>query len=202
MDMRREPRRGIGAGPHTTLPAQLVLAAAVGAVALSSLVAGPIGRGPADSSHTGSVAPAFRLLSDSTQAVQDTKTELRVPVEQRGTVIYFDAATGADISCVLLFNNDKPNWSSWTKAWWETPPSPDSNWLQWKAAVSGRQIVVSQSMVPDSAPSDWRVLGAEGAYDIYTTELAENLVAAGMGDSIIRLGWEANDTPSDPGNSL
>ena len=75
------------------------------------------------------------------------------------------------------------------------------DWLQWKAAVPGRQIVISQPMVPESAPSDWRVLGVEGAYDRYAAKFARNLAADGLGDSIIRLGWEANDT-ADPESTL
>jgi hypothetical protein len=56
-------------------------------------------------------------------------------------------------------------------------------------------------MVPNDAPSDWAVLGAQGAYDGYARQLAENLVSEGMGNSVIRLGWEANDT-SNPENEL
>jgi beta-mannanase len=37
-------------------------------------------------------------------------------------------------------------------------------------------------------------LGASGAYDGYAVELAQNLVKDGLGDSIIRLGHEANGT--------
>jgi hypothetical protein len=48
-------------------------------------------------------------------------------------------------------------------------------------------------MLPADAPADWRVLGARGAYDGYARQLAENLVAEGLGHSVIRLGWEAND---------
>ena len=47
-------------------------------------------------------------------------------------------------------------------------------------------------MVPDDVPSNWRVLGAEGAYDGYARQFAANLVAAGMGNAVIRLGHEMN----------
>ena len=181
---------GVGAAPWTVQSA-LVAAAVVVAVTVSSLSATPIGRAVAARSGNGS-APEVRLLSDTTPAEQDTKTNCVYPSNSEAMLSAFDAATGTDINCVLLFNMDKPDWSSWTTAWWETPPSPDMDWLRWKTAVPGRQIVITQSMVPESAPSDWRVLGAEGAYDHYATQLAENLVSAGLGDSIIRLGAEAN----------
>ena len=86
--------------------------------------------------------------------------------------------------------------------WWAHPPSPDMNWIQWKTAVPMVAGLSLATMVPDAAPSDWRVLGAEGAYDGYATQLATNLVSEGLGDSIIRLGWEANDIPSEADNSL
>jgi hypothetical protein len=55
-------------------------------------------------------------------------------------------------------------------------------------------VVLSQEMVPDDVPSNWRELGAAGAYDSYARQLAANLVAAGMGNAVIRLGHEMNDT--------
>ncbi len=85
--------------------------------------------------------------------------------------------------------------------WWSHPPKPDYDWLKWKNALPGRQIVISQTMVPNNAPSNWRQLGASGVYDHYATKLAANLVAEGLGDSVIRLGPEANDT-DDPTSSL
>jgi beta-mannanase len=45
--------------------------------------------------------------------------------------------------------------------------------------------------------SDWLTAGASGAYVGYARELAKNLVAAGLGASVIRLAHEAND-PSSP----
>jgi hypothetical protein len=104
----------------------------------------------------------------------------------------FVRVTGKNINCDLIFDDDKPTWSAWVHAWILHPPRPDFDWVAWEKAVPGRRIVISQPMVPDDAPADWRVLGARGDYNGYATHFAKELVAGGLGNSIIRLGWEAN----------
>jgi hypothetical protein len=49
-------------------------------------------------------------------------------------------------------------------------------------------------MIADEAPADWRARGAAGEYDAHADRLGRNLVAAGLGDSVIRLSHEANGT--------
>jgi hypothetical protein len=49
-------------------------------------------------------------------------------------------------------------------------------------------------MVPDEVPTDWAERGAAGEYDDHARELATKLVAAGLGNSIVRLAHEANGT--------
>jgi hypothetical protein len=81
--------------------------------------------------------------------------------------------------------------------------SGSTDWSAWiKADPSARRVVVTQEMIPAGVPADWRVLGAHGAYDRYARQLAANLVAAGMGNAVIRLGHEMNDTtyPDSLGN--
>ena len=41
---------------------------------------------------------------------------------------------------------------------------------------------------------NWLEAGATGDYAVYASRLARNLVAAGLGISVIRLAWEANDS--------
>jgi hypothetical protein len=58
-----------------------------------------------------------------------------------------------------------------------------------------RELVISQTLIPMSlASSDWRSVGAAGGYTKYARELASNLVAAGLGHSILRLAPEMNGT--------
>jgi hypothetical protein len=56
---------------------------------------------------------------------------------------------------------------------------------------SGYTMVWALQMLP-STPGVSLAVGATGAYDAYFTTLAQNLVAAGMGNSILRIGWEFN----------
>ena len=116
-----------------------------------------------------------------------------VPGQQPGDAGPHRVEGGHDFDCVLLFNNAKPNWSTWTNVWFDGSRPADQDWVQWANASPNRTLVISQPMVPADAPADWRVLGARGTYDRYARQLAENLVAEGLGHSVIRLGWEAND---------
>jgi hypothetical protein len=103
----------------------------------------------------------------------------------------FSRLTGRPVNCVVMYNDANPGWAGWVTPWFATPN--DTDWTQWlKADPAVRRMVVTQEMVPDDVPANWRVLGAEGAYDHYARELAVNLVAAGMGNAIIRLGHEMN----------
>ena len=65
---------------------------------------------------------------------------------------------------------------------------------QWEG--SGYQMVWGVPMLPTSGGVSLAV-GATGAYNQYFTTLAQNLVAAGMGSAVLRLGWEFNE-PSFP----
>jgi len=132
----------------------------------------------------------------------NSKTNCVYPATSQSTLVQLSVATGTNFNCVLLFNNAKPTWADWVNVWFAHPPSPDMNFVAWKNAVPGRRLIISQPMVPAGVPANWRVRGAQGDYDRYATRLAANLVALGLGDSIIRLGWEANATAADRENAL
>ena len=173
-------------------------AVVVGATALALAVV-PV---PSRTAQSSASQPAASWQTPDGSVVQgNSKSNCVYPANSQRLLGQFSAATGARINCVLLYNNDKPTWNNWVNVWWSHPQKPDFNWLKWKKAIPGRKIIISQAMVPENAPSNWRQLGASGAYDHYATQLATNLVAEGLGDSVIRLGWEANDT-GDPASTL
>jgi len=174
-----------------------------GAVALTvPLVAALVGLMPASGAVTGLSAASMAQAAQAAPLLSgDSKTNCVYPASSIADLAMLSRLAGTTYDCVLLFNDDKPDWQAWTNVWWAHPPSPDSDWLAWLAAAPGRRLVISQPMVPDDAPPNWPQLGAEGAYDAYATQLAENLVNEGMGSSVVRLGWEAND-PSNPENEL
>ncbi len=71
----------------------------------------------------------------------------------------------------------------------------DPSWFL--AAWSGTplQMIWGVPMLPASGGS--LAAGALGAYDGYFTQLAENLVAAGQGSSVLEVGWDPT-TPGSP----
>jgi hypothetical protein len=108
----------------------------------------------------------------------------------------FSKLVGTQVNCTMTYNDANPGWAQWVDPWFtHSAPTADTDWSSWiKADPAVRRVVVTQEMVPDNVSANWRVLGAEGAYDSYARELATNLVRAGMGNAIIRLGHEMNGT--------
>ena len=106
----------------------------------------------------------------------------------------FERAIGTPIDCAVVFNNASPTWAALEQPWFVVHASPEFNWADWKAADPDRRLVITQSLIPDEAPADWRARGAAGEYDAAAARLGHNLVAAGLGDSVIRLAHEANGT--------
>jgi hypothetical protein len=135
---------------------------------------------------TSSISSPPNIFADN------SRTPCTFPSNSIAKLNRFSAHTGKTINCAMAYDNDVQTWAEWASPWVLHPPSSDANLVGWKEAVPGRRLILSQPMVPDGAPTNWRVLGAKGAYDSYAKGLAHNLVAGGLGDSIIRLGWEAN----------
>jgi hypothetical protein len=94
--------------------------------------------------------------------------------------------------CAVIFDRASPDWSSWSKPWFIDNAIANNDWNRW-AAQRGRRLVVTLGLIPASiARADWRYGGARGDYEPYARLLAHNLIAAGLGDVIIRLSNEAN----------
>ena len=106
----------------------------------------------------------------------------------------YSAQIGRDIDCAFVYNSAAPDWASWAQPWFIVHGDPNLNWAKWKRAVPGRRLIITQGLIPSGAPSDWRQRGASGEYDGHVETFGANLVAAGLGDSIIRLAPEANGT--------
>jgi hypothetical protein len=108
----------------------------------------------------------------------------------------FSAAIGRDIDCALVYNNASPDWPNWERPWFMIHGDPNFNWANWKNAVPGRRLIITQALIPSAVATSpyWRGRGAAGEFDNHARALATNLVAAGLGDSIIRLSHEANGT--------
>jgi hypothetical protein len=64
-------------------------------------------------------------------------------------------------------------------------------WASWVKAKAGRRLVVSLPML-NQASSGRLADGAAGAFDAYFRTLAQEIADKGLGNAVIRLGWEAN----------
>ena len=64
-------------------------------------------------------------------------------------------------------------------------------WASWVRATAGRRLLISVPML-NQASSGKLADGANGAFDGYFATLAQEIADTGLGEAIIRLGWEAN----------
>ncbi|HVM65026.1 MAG TPA: glycosyl hydrolase [Acidimicrobiales bacterium] len=122
----------------------------------------------------------------------DTKTACLYPHNSLATLASTGRAVGRPYACAMVYNTAAPTWQEWASPWFTHDDDPDQDFAAWLSGAPGRLLVISQAMVPTKSPADWAHAGATGAYDGWIRTLAGNLVAAGMGGSIIRLGFEAN----------
>jgi hypothetical protein len=103
----------------------------------------------------------------------------------------FERQIGHTVNCVVEYNMGAPTWAQWADPWFIKNAAENANWARF--VRSGHQMILTISMFPTQVgTSDWRTAGASGAYTAYAQELARNLVRAGMGHVVIRLGHEAN----------
>ncbi len=104
----------------------------------------------------------------------------------------FDTLVAGRTTCVMVYNDAASTWPALVSPWFAQGNDPDHRWDSWVKAQSGRQLVIGQSLIPANPPPDWRARGAAGEYDAQFTQLAGNLVSAGLGGSVIRLAFEGN----------
>ena len=104
-------------------------------------------------------------------------------------------STGVTFNCLNTFNNRVPGWADWENPWMFRTVS--DGWDAWLAASQEHQVILGMDLIPQSVanksdPLTWERACASGDYDQHATTLARNLVSHGAGDTVIRLGVEAN----------
>lgn len=65
-------------------------------------------------------------------------------------------------------------------------------WKGWVAEELNRKLILSVGMLPTNDGTTSLAAGANGFYDSHFITLAHNLVKNGLGNTVIRLGWEMN----------
>jgi hypothetical protein len=103
--------------------------------------------------------------------------------------------TGVTYNCVETYENPAPQWTDWENPWLFRATS--DGWNAWVAENPSHQVVLGLDLIPNAVtnnndPLTWEQPCDAGDYDQYATQLAENLVADGAGNTVMRLGVEAN----------
>jgi Glycosyl hydrolase family 26 len=189
---RRSIRARIRADPSIRAriradPTNAVLAAAATAVIFVAL---PAAIGLASVLHWTSVRAAHPA------AIQGSRADCIYSANSISALQSFERLVNRQFDCALVFNNASSDWAAWEKPWFLTDQDPRYRWGTW-ASTPGthRQLIITNDLFPsDVNGSDWLTAGAAGAYEGHAQALARNLVAAGLGNSVIRLAHEANDT--------
>jgi hypothetical protein len=166
----------------------------------------------ATSASTTSTSPGTTAIPSSTfgstGAAQRGKLACVYSAHSLSTLVALGNLVHRNFTCALVYNNNATDWSSWENPWFIITGISDNQWAKWATAPgTNRQLIVTQNLFPASVDhTDWRAAGALGRYADHARNLAGNLVAAGLGHSIIRLAHEANgpwspyyigDTPLD-----
>ncbi|HEY5266560.1 MAG TPA: glycosyl hydrolase, partial [Acidimicrobiales bacterium] len=114
----------------------------------------------------------------------------------QSAVTSFDTLTNSTVTCVSTYLNGAATWADWVSASRVTNPS--NGFTSWVAeAPQSRQLILQVNLIPTSLenavdPSIWEQSCANGDFNSYATQLGTNLVAAGLQNSVIRLGAEMN----------
>jgi hypothetical protein len=143
---------------------------------------------------TADAAPVSSKLARSAAVAGDTKRSCVYANHSIKGLTDFGSMVGRNIDCALVYTGS-PDWAGWEDPWFLHTPDPDLNWASWVRAgtTTRRQLIISQPLIPsDLKGTNWRTAGAAGAYVSHAKAFAAKLVAAGVGDAIIRLSWEAN----------
>ena len=186
--------------PRSALLSTIVAVAAIGgsaAAATASSAREAVASGSRHDQH---------VLVHRLPASGDAKSACVYASDHISMLDQFGNKVGRSFQCALVFTNAAPNWSDWERPWILNNTYPDEDWRAW-ATTPGthRRLIITQSLFPGSKGSArWLALGARGAFDQHARILARNLVAAGLGSSVIRLGHEANgitDPDSIPATS-
>jgi hypothetical protein len=99
----------------------------------------------------------------------------------------FSAWLGSEATYALDYIDDSQSWENIAEhSDWLLDP-----WAAWVRADPHRRLIISVPML-NQASSGMLAEGAAGAFDDYFRTLAQEIADHGLGNAIIRIGWEAN----------
>lgn len=141
----------------------------------------------------------------------NTKT-LCIDVTGLAQLQALESQLGETIHCVETFADSDQCWNegnsspcnpynSWVDPWIDDGDPPDANWVGWMASDPNNRIIVTHDLVPQDVDynmndgqynANWRQSCAAGNYNSYYKTFAANLIKAGFGHAVVRLGHEMN----------
>ncbi|HEV3187388.1 MAG TPA: hypothetical protein VGZ04_04990, partial [Acidimicrobiales bacterium] len=155
-------------------PAVTASASSTGTLSLTQVISqAPITAGPSRSQC------AYLNFSDTSLAALQT------------AVNSFQSDTTSTLTCLSAYLSGAPTWTQWEQPWVTDPQYGYAPWVA--EAPSTRQLVLQVDLIPVSLenvsnPLSWEQSCANGDFNAYATQLGANLVAAGLQNSVLRLG--------------
>ena len=159
---------------------------------------------PESSTTTTSLVPSTHVASRGPITAGPSRSECLTPNNPAGAyglsyiqsvVTQFDALTNSTVTCVSAYLNWAQTWAQWEHPWVTQSQYGYTSWVA--EEPQSRQLVLVVNLIPTSVedvrdPLGWEQSCAAGDFNSYATELGTNLVAAGLQNSVIRLGTEMN----------
>jgi hypothetical protein len=113
----------------------------------------------------------------------------------QSSVASFDSVTGSSVTCISSYLNGSATWSAWQHPWITSSQYGYTTWVA--AQPQTRQLVLEMDLIPTALqdvndPLTWEKSCVAGDFDSHATALGDSLVAAGLQNSVIRLGAEMN----------
>lgn len=110
-------------------------------------------------------------------------------------VANFNTVTNSSVTCLSAYLTTEPNWTQWEHPWITASQYGYTTWVAQKPHI--RQLVLQVDLIPNNLknvrnPLSWEKSCAAGGFNSYATELGNNLVAAGLQNSVLRVGAEMN----------
>jgi hypothetical protein len=107
----------------------------------------------------------------------------------------FDTLTDTTVSCISTYLNGAQTWSAWEHPWVTQGEFGYTSWVA--QAPHSRELVLQVDLIPSSLqvkndPLSWETSCADGEFNSHAAQLGASLVAAGLQNSVIRLGAEMN----------
>ena len=109
-------------------------------------------------------------------------------------LIETERVLGITYNCIETYTDVDHTWASWVTPWITSRSEPFVAWVA--ADPTGHQLIDTQNLIPDSEKTNpnWTGECAAGDFNVYAEQFATNMVDAGFGYSVIRLGHEMNGT--------